>query len=139
MKSERGQWLIKQAYLKANQSIFEKKIENQLDVPLTELRLEIPHDSKWGVKKNSEGKKRFLVWLKRAFGIWKLVHTSNIFSDHSFLLAVLLMARRRFFIKESSQTCETTDASLCHYGCWLCLRSDLYTNTSDKVLCFDCL
>jgi transposase len=41
----------------ANLPLFEKKIEAQLDVPLAQLCQEIPQDPKWGVKKNSEGKK----------------------------------------------------------------------------------
>jgi transposase len=42
---------LKQVFL-----FFEKKIEDQLEVPLDELRAEIPQDPQWGVKKNSEGK-----------------------------------------------------------------------------------
>jgi len=44
--------------------IYEKKIEDQLDVPLIELRTEIPQDPKWGVKKNSEGKNEFWFGYK---------------------------------------------------------------------------
>ena len=58
-KAEREQWLNEQAELEANQSIYEKKIEDQLDVPLAELRSAVPQDPKWGVKKNSEGKNVF--------------------------------------------------------------------------------
>lgn len=55
-KEEREQWLIEQAEKEANLPIFEKKIEAQLDMPLSKLRAEVPQDPKWGVKKNSEGK-----------------------------------------------------------------------------------
>ena len=58
-KDEREQWLIEKAELEANLPLFEKKIEEQLDVPLEELRAEIPQDPEWGVKKNSEGKNAF--------------------------------------------------------------------------------
>lgn len=55
-KEEREQWLKDQAEKEANLPLYEKKIEAQLDVPLAELRSEVPIDPKWGVKKNSEGK-----------------------------------------------------------------------------------
>jgi len=63
-KEEREQWLIEQAEKEANQPLFEKKIETQLDVPLAELRNEVPQDPKWGVKKNSEGKNVFWYGYK---------------------------------------------------------------------------
>lgn len=63
-KEEKEQWLIEQAKLKENQTIFEKKIEDQLDVPLDELRSQIPQDPQWGVKKNSEGKNVFWYGYK---------------------------------------------------------------------------
>src|SRR5699024_10465552 len=44
--------------------IYEKKIEDQLDVSLDELRTEVPQDPKWGVKKNSEGKNVFWFGYK---------------------------------------------------------------------------
>src|SRR5699024_5448470 len=52
-KAEREQWLKEKAEKEANLPIYEKKIEDQLDVPLDELRTEIPQTPKWGVKKNS--------------------------------------------------------------------------------------
>jgi transposase len=58
-KAEREQWLVEQEEKEANLPLFEKKIEAQLDVPLAELRAEVPQDPKWGVKKNSEGKNVF--------------------------------------------------------------------------------
>jgi hypothetical protein len=44
--------------------LYERKIEAQLDVPLAELRSEVPIDPKWGVKKNSEGKNVFWFGYK---------------------------------------------------------------------------
>jgi transposase len=63
-KEEREQWLIEKADLEANLPLFEKKIEDQLDVPLDELRAGIPQDPQQGVKKNSEGKNIFLYGFK---------------------------------------------------------------------------
>lgn len=63
-KSEREQWLIEQAEREANLPIFEKKIEDQLNVTLDELRANIPQDPQWGVKKNSEGKNVFWMDIK---------------------------------------------------------------------------
>src|SRR5699024_12800471 len=63
-KAERNQWLKEQAEKEANLPIYEKKIEAQLDVPLAELRSEVPQDPKWVVKKNSEGKNVFWFGYK---------------------------------------------------------------------------
>lgn len=63
-KAEREQWLIEQAEREANLALYEKKIEDQLDVPLDKLRSEIPQDPEWGVKKNSEGKNVFWYGYK---------------------------------------------------------------------------
>src|SRR5690606_28643850 len=63
-KEEREQWMIEKAEREANLPLFEKKIEDQLDVPLAELRSEIPEDPQWGVKKNSEGKNVFWYGYK---------------------------------------------------------------------------
>jgi len=63
-KAEREQWLKEKAEKEANLPIYEKKIEDQLDVPLDELRTEIPQTPKWGVKKNSEGKNEFWFGYK---------------------------------------------------------------------------
>ena len=62
-KEEREQWLIEKAEREANLPLFEKKIENQLDVSLDQLRAEIPQNLEWGVKKKQRRKERFLVWL----------------------------------------------------------------------------
>ncbi|MDR7001914.1 hypothetical protein J2Y67_004388 [Neobacillus niacini] len=63
-KEEREQWLVEKAELEASLPLFEKKIEDQLEVPLDELRAQIPQDPQWGVKKNSEGKNVFLYGYK---------------------------------------------------------------------------
>ncbi|MEI3600286.1 MULTISPECIES: IS1182 family transposase [unclassified Oceanobacillus] len=63
-KEEREQWLKDQAEKEATMPLYEKKIEAQLDVPLAELRSEVPIDPKWGVKKNSEGKNVFWFGYK---------------------------------------------------------------------------
>src|SRR5699024_10862961 len=63
-KAEREQWLKEQAEKEANLPIYEKKIEDQLDVPLDKLRTEVPQAPKWGVKKNSEGKNMFWFGYK---------------------------------------------------------------------------
>lgn len=63
-KEERDEWLKEQAKKEANLSLYEKKIEVQLDTPLDELRAEIPSDPKWGVKRNSEGKNVFWFGYK---------------------------------------------------------------------------
>ncbi len=63
-KEEREQWLKDEAEKEANLPLYEKKIEEQLDAPLAELRTEVPQDPKWGVKKNSEGKNVFWFGYK---------------------------------------------------------------------------
>lgn len=63
-KEEREQWLIEKAEQEANLPLFEKKIEEQLDIPLADLQAEIPQDPQWGVKKNSEGKNVFWYGYK---------------------------------------------------------------------------
>jgi transposase len=63
-KEEREQWLIEKTEREASLPLFEKKIEDQLDVLLAELRAEIPQDPQWGVKKNSEGKNVFWYGYK---------------------------------------------------------------------------
>ncbi|MFD2628941.1 transposase [Oceanobacillus kapialis] len=63
-KEEREQWLLEQAEIEANLPLYEKKIEAQLDVPLADLRAEVPQAPKWGIKKNSEGKNVFWYGYK---------------------------------------------------------------------------
>ncbi|MBZ9537268.1 transposase, partial [Cytobacillus oceanisediminis] len=48
-KEEYEKWLIEKAELEANLPLFDKKIEDQLDIPLADLRAEIPQDPQWGV------------------------------------------------------------------------------------------
>jgi len=63
-KAERDQWLQEQAEIEANKSIYEKKIVDQLDTDLSELRSEVPRDPEWVIKKNSEGKSEFWYGYK---------------------------------------------------------------------------
>lgn len=63
-KEEREQWLIEKAEREANLPLFEQKIEDQLDIPLDQLRADIPQNPEWGVKKNSEGKNFFWYGYK---------------------------------------------------------------------------
>ncbi|MDI4707123.1 transposase, partial [Pseudoalteromonas shioyasakiensis] len=63
-KEEREQWLKEQAETDADLPLYDRKIEAQLDVPIVELRAEVPQDPKWGVKKNSEGKNVFWYGYK---------------------------------------------------------------------------
>src|SRR5699024_12277249 len=63
-KKERDNWLKEQADKEANLPLYEKKIEVQLDVSLSDLRAEVPHDPKWGVKKNSGCKNDFWICYK---------------------------------------------------------------------------
>ncbi|MEW9673919.1 transposase, partial [Ammoniphilus sp. 3BR4] len=49
---------------KAQQTLFEKSIVAQLDVPFETLRDEIPLAPAWGIKKNSEGKNVFWYGFK---------------------------------------------------------------------------
>ena len=63
-KKERDKWLKEQAEKEAKLSIYEKKIETQLNVSLSDLRAEVPQDPKWGVKKNSDGKNEFWFGYK---------------------------------------------------------------------------
>ncbi len=48
----------------ASLSIFEMKIEDQLDASYDELHGQMPLDPKWGVKKISEGKNVFWFGYK---------------------------------------------------------------------------
>jgi len=63
-KEEREQWLKEQAEKEANLPLYDKKIKAQLDVPLAELRTEVPQSPRWGVKKNSAGKNEFWFGFK---------------------------------------------------------------------------
>lgn len=63
-KAEHEKWLQEKAEKELNLSPYEKTIESQLDVSLNELRLSVPIDPKWGVKKNSQGKNIFWFGYK---------------------------------------------------------------------------
>ncbi|MGM8214263.1 IS1182 family transposase [Bacillaceae bacterium W0354] len=73
-KAEREQWKKEQAEKEANLPIYQKKIEDQLDVPLNELRKEVPQDPEWGVKKNSEGKNEFWYGYKAHLAVGSSSH-----------------------------------------------------------------
>ena len=49
---------------KAQQTLFEKSIAAQLEVPFEDLRDQIPLGPTWGIKKNSEGKNVFWYGFK---------------------------------------------------------------------------
>ncbi|WP_026907634.1 transposase, partial [Paucisalibacillus globulus] len=69
LKEERDGWLKEQAEKEANLPLYDRKIEAQLDVPLAELRAEVPQDPKWGVKKNAEGQNIFWFGYKGHFAV----------------------------------------------------------------------
>ncbi|MBB5174426.1 transposase [Texcoconibacillus texcoconensis] len=80
-KIEQEQWLKEQQELQDSLPIFEKKIEDQLEVPYNELRDQMPIAPKWGVKKNSEGKNAYWFGYKGHFA----VDTKNQFILHSMM------------------------------------------------------
>ncbi|GAA0358770.1 IS1182 family transposase [Bacillus horti] len=63
-KAEHEQWLVEKAEQEANATIYEKTIEDQLDITLEELRISTPLTPEWGVKKNSAGKNVFWFGYK---------------------------------------------------------------------------
>jgi transposase len=63
-KEEQAQWEKEQQEAEAARPLYEKKIEAQLDEPLSALRAEVSQDPKWGVKKNSEGQNVFWFGYK---------------------------------------------------------------------------
>ncbi|MFC0475004.1 transposase [Robertmurraya beringensis] len=85
-KEEREKWLVEQAEREVNLPLYEKKIEEQLDVSLSELRSQMPQDPQWGVKKNSEGKSVFwygykahlLVGTKSQYILQSLFSSGNL-------------------------------------------------------------
>src|SRR5699024_5291810 len=84
-KKERDEWLKEQAEIEANLSIYEKKIDAQLDVSLSDLRAEVPQNPKWGVKKNSDGKNEFWFGYKEhlAVGTTSQYILQSLFSSGS--------------------------------------------------------
>ena len=80
-KAEHAQWLKEKEAKEASLFIFEKKIEDQLDVPYDELHDQMPLNPAWGVKKNSEGKNVFWYGYKGHFA----VDTKTQFILHSMI------------------------------------------------------
>jgi transposase len=63
-KAEKEAYDTQKQEQEAQQTLFEKSIAAQLDVPFEELRAQIPLEPAWGIKKNSEGKNVFGMDLK---------------------------------------------------------------------------
>ncbi len=80
-KAEREQWLKDKEAKEASLPIFEKKIEDQLDVSNDELHGQMPLEPKWGVKKNSEGRNVFWFGYKGHVA----VETNTQFILHSMM------------------------------------------------------
>ncbi|WP_096190372.1 transposase [Evansella halocellulosilytica] len=80
-KAEYNQWLKEQQDLEASLTIFEKKIEDQLDVSYDELHDHMPLEPKWGIKKNSEGRNVYWFGYKGHFA----VDTKSQFILHSLM------------------------------------------------------
>lgn len=82
---EKDKWLQERAIREERLPIFEKKIEAQLDLPLTELRSVAPLDPKWRIKKNSKGRTYFGLAIKVILPSARKVNTSF---SLSFLLEI---------------------------------------------------
>ncbi|GAK05590.1 mobile element protein [Geomicrobium sp. JCM 19037] len=63
-KAEQEAWSQEQAEKEAALSLYDKKIEDQLDTSVDLLRAKVPMDPKWGIKKNSECKNLFWFGYK---------------------------------------------------------------------------
>ena len=63
-KDEKEQYDQQKLVEQSNMTLYEKPIVAQLDVPLEELRSEMPLEPAWGIKKNSEGKNVFWYGYK---------------------------------------------------------------------------
>lgn len=63
-KEEKEQFDHQKLVEQSNMTLYEKTIVAQLDVPLEELRSEMPLEPAWGIKKNSEGKNVFWYGYK---------------------------------------------------------------------------
>jgi transposase len=63
-KAEKEAYDTQKQEQEAQQTLFEKSIVAQLDVPFQELRDQIPLEPAWGIKKNSEGKNVFWYGFK---------------------------------------------------------------------------
>lgn len=85
-REEREKWLAEQQEIEANKSLFEKKVEDQLQHSFEELEKAIPQEPQWGVKKNSEGKNVFwfgfkghlLVDCKSQYILTSLLSSGNV-------------------------------------------------------------
>lgn len=63
-KEEQAKYEQEMQENEAAQTLYEKKVEAQLGVPLGKLREEVPTEPDWGIKKNSEGKNVFWFGFK---------------------------------------------------------------------------
>ena len=63
-KSEQVAFQLEVQEQESQMSIYEKKIEDQLPVNLETLRIGVPLEPNWGIKKNSEGKNTFWFGFK---------------------------------------------------------------------------
>jgi len=63
-KTEKEKWDKEKQEQESQKSIYEKKVADQLDVTLEELRTQAPINPAWGIKKNSEGKNEFWFGYK---------------------------------------------------------------------------
>lgn len=68
-KKEREQWLKEKEAYEASLPIYEKTIENQIEVPYHVLRDEMPREPSWGYKQNSEGRKGYWYGYKGHFAV----------------------------------------------------------------------
>jgi transposase len=68
-KEEREQWLVEQAEIEANKTVFEKTLEQLLPLTYEEIEAETPLDPTWGTKKNTDNKKIFWYGYKGHFAV----------------------------------------------------------------------
>lgn len=63
-KDELEQYLVKKAEVEANLPLYEKKIEDQLGIPLAGPRAKIPQNPQWGIRSIAMGKTYFCTAIK---------------------------------------------------------------------------
>lgn len=68
-KEEREQWLLEQAEIEAQKTIFEKTLEQLLPLTHGEIEAETPLEPTWGTKKNTDNKKIFWYGYKGHFAV----------------------------------------------------------------------
>lgn len=68
-KEEREQWLLEQAEIEAQKTVFEKTLEQLLPLTHEEIKAETPLDPTWGTKKNTDNKKIFWFGYKGHFAV----------------------------------------------------------------------